>query len=182
MKKIFALLLLSFLFSSVHAQLMATKLIGKNSDRYKLGYGIFSFYDFPLKSEGYYKSVRLELFDFAYYPGKDGNFFNATYGTGYLSIKVGYKVIFSETKTGFYIEPSAGYCSVTNVEEDEDASKKSGYAAALEGGYSIEFGENGHALALGLKFESDRAGTLHTLNSLGFRVSYEFDLFRKRRD
>ena len=183
MKRLILLFSFTILLSSLHAQLSVTKLFGKDADRYKLGFALFSFYDFPLNSGSYYKSIRLELMDFAYYPGKDGNFFSATYGTGYLSIKLGYKLIFSETQTGFYVEPSAGYCSVTNAETNlENASKKSGYAAALEGGYSIAVGESGQALSLGLKFETDRAGADHTLNSLGFRVAYQFNLFRKKND
>src|SRR5438270_12280288 len=101
-------------FSCVYSQLSITKLIGKNASQYKMGFDCFSFYEFTLNSEGYSKAVRLELMDLAIYPSKndDGNIFTSKETIGYLSIKLGYKVIFSETKTGFYIEPSAGFAQV----------------------------------------------------------------------
>ena len=64
------------------------------------------------------RTIRLELMDLAFYPGKDGNFFTASYGRAYISIKAGYKYIFSETKTGFYVEPSAGWGRVVDVLPD----------------------------------------------------------------
>jgi hypothetical protein len=169
------------LAATSYSQISVTKLIGKNSSGYKLGADLFSFYEFPLNSDGNYKAIRLELLDFAYFPGKDGNIFTASYGIGYLSIKLGYKVIFSETKTGFYLEPSAGYCKNTIAPSGQgDATSSSGVAIALEGGYSIEVGQNGHTLNLGLKFERDMAAPEYTLNSLGLRFSYQFNLFQKK--
>ncbi|MFL5739890.1 MAG: hypothetical protein ACJ75B_06705 [Flavisolibacter sp.] len=183
MKRFILLFSLLILVHTLQAQITVSKLIGKNSESYKLGYGLFSFFEFPLNSEGNYKSIRLELMDFVYYPGKDGNFFTATYGTGYLSIKLGYKTILSETQTGIYLEPSAGYCRVSTAETNlPEATSGNGFAAALEGGYSLEVGDNGHTICVGLKFETDRAGAAHTLNSLGLRFSYAFHLFKRKED
>src|SRR4030095_15730485 len=123
--------------------LSLTKMVGKNANKYKLGYDLFAFYDFPLNSEGNFKSIRLELMDLAYFPGKDGNGFTTGSARAYISIKIGYKNIFSETKTGFYIEPSLGYCRVVEANEDEDATYGDGIAGAFEAGYNLEVGERG---------------------------------------
>src|SRR5690348_884351 len=110
-KLILCIVFFSFLHSS-HAQLSITKMLGKKSKDYRLGYDLFSFWEFPLGGTEN-KSIRLELMDFAYYPGKTGgSAFETPNGEAYLSIKLGYKYIFSETKTGFYLEPSAGWCRV----------------------------------------------------------------------
>jgi len=119
--------------------------------------------------------------DLAYFPGKDGNGFTSGSARAYISVKVGYKLILSETRTGWYIEPSLGYCRVVDAPDNEpEATSGDGVAAALEGGYNLEAGQRGHELAVGLKYETDRAGRAHTISSIGLRFSYSFNLFRKR--
>lgn len=181
MKKLLCFYLLLLITVSLQAQLSITKLVGKNASDYKLGYCLFTYLDFPLNAEEN-KSIRVELLDLSIYPGKTGgSFFTNPNGKGCLSIRAGYKNIFSETKTGFYIEPSLGWCRVVHSEEGPGDSYADGLAAALEGGYSLEVGENGHAFVFGLKYETDRASDpLHTLNSIGFRLSYTFNLLRKK--
>ena len=159
---------------------MVTKIIGKYSNQSNLGWGVFAFYDFPLQ-ETQNQSLRLELMDFAFYSTKNDT--AAIVPIGYLSIKLGYKYVFSETKTGFYIEPQAGYCRVVSNDPNNYQTQTSygdGVALALEAGYSLEVGQRGHVINFGLKFESDIAGNPNTVSSLGFRVSYQFNLFRKR--
>jgi len=185
--------LLFFLFSitavvTLHAQLSVSKMIGKNSDKYKLGYGLFSFWDFPLNEYGN-RSIRLELMDFAYFPGKKYNtIVNTSVGPTpatdsklYFTIKLGYKYIFSESRTGFYVEPSAGFGRVADLGETESTTTHGdGLALAFETGYSLEVGERGHVMNFGIKYENDRAST--TLSSVGFRVSYAFNMFGRRSD
>jgi hypothetical protein len=180
MRKTLCLLAFSMLFGVVaHGQVMITKLVGKNSKNSKLGYGIFMFYEFPLTEEGN-KSVRLELLDFAYYPRKDDE---ASAVLGYVSVKLGYKYVFSETKTGFYLEPQAGYCrTVYQGPYEVEAVGKDGIAVALEGGYSIEVGERGNTINLGVKYEKAMTGSESSISSVGLRASYSFGLFRKQRD
>jgi hypothetical protein len=181
MKKIFFLIVAIVFSSSLFAQLSITKMVGKNANKYRLGYDLFCFYEFPLNSEGYSKSIRLDILDFAYFPGKDGNGFTSGSARAYLAIKVGYKLIFSETRTGWYIEPSLGYARVVEALEDApEATYGDGFAAAAEVGYNLEVGQKGHELAVGLKYETDRAGTAHTISSVGLRFSYSFNMFRKR--
>jgi hypothetical protein len=187
MKKLLLLSVLTLILSSsLKAQLSITKMIGKDADKYKLGYCVFAFYDFPLTEEGN-RSLRLELMDLAFFPGKQYNdtvqmSFGPALGTvsmAYLSIKLGYKYIFSEDQTGFYIEPSAGWARVIES-DDGDATYGDGIALALETGYSLEVGQRGHVLNFGLKYENDRGGPSYTISSLGFRVSYAFNMFRKK--
>jgi hypothetical protein len=176
MKKLSLLLLFSILSSCIYAQLAIAKMVGKNADKAKLGFGAFSYIDIPTNEEGT-QSFRIELLDFAYFPRK----IDEDPSRAYLSIKLGYKYIFSETKTGFYVEPQAGYCRVVVVEQDApEAAHGDGIAAALEAGYSLEVGERGNTFNFGLKYETDRAGSEYTINSIGFRVSYSFNLLRRR--
>jgi hypothetical protein len=171
---------LSLLFSlSMYGQLMVTKLVGKNSSNSKLGFGLFAYYDFTLPGAEN-RSVRLELMDFGYFPSKTDTI---RVPIGYISIKLGYKYIFSETKTGFYVEPQAGYCRVVSNDPENlstQASYGDGVAFALEVGYSLEVGQRGHTFDFGLKYEDDIAGSGNTMSSVGFRVSYAFNMFKRR--
>jgi hypothetical protein len=179
MKKIVFLAFVALIFSvTAHSQLMVSKLLGKNSKNSKMGFGAFAFYDFPLNEEET-RSIRLELLDFAYFPTKDDNL-NAI--LGYISIKVGYKYVFSETKTGFYLEPQVGYCrTVLDDVNQVDAVTGDGVALALEGGYGIEVGQQGNTINIGVKYEKDlTSSSATTISSIGFRVSYSFGLFKRR--
>jgi hypothetical protein len=180
MKKIILFLCLIFLFSFVsNAQLMVSKMVGKDAAKYGLGYGLFTYIDFPLANDN--QSFRIELMDIAFFPTKGEKFFTSTADAkGYLSIKLGYKYVFSETQAGFYLLPSAGYCRAVIVNEGEDATHGDGVAAAIEGGYTLEVGQNGHTVNLGLKYEYDRGNATHTIQSVGLRVSYAFGLFRRK--
>jgi len=173
------ILFVCLLTVSAKAQLMVSKMIGKDTDKYGLGYGLFTFLDYPVG--GGNQSLRLELAEFVFYPTKGESFFTSTADAkGYLSIKLGYKYVFSETQNGFYLLPSAGYCRVVDVREGMEATYGDGFAAAVEGGYSLGVGEKGHSINLGLKYEMDRGGKEYVLNSVGFRVSYAFNLFHPK--
>ncbi|HVM87628.1 MAG TPA: hypothetical protein VMT76_05535 [Puia sp.] len=178
-KTCLALSLFLFLFFSAHSQLMVAKRLGKNESNSKLGYGVFAYIDFPL---GDYenRSFRIELLDFAFFGSKNDSLRSPI---GYLSIKLGYKYIFSETKTGFYIEPQAGYCRVVTdnpYDLTNQASYGDGVALAFEAGYSLEVGQRGHVINFGIKYEDDIARTPNTMGSVGFRISYAFNMFRKK--
>lgn len=178
MKKMLLLIICIFLGYISFGQLMIIKSLGKNSNNSQLGYGTFVYYDIPLNDEGN-KSVRIELLDFAYFPPKNPNIISTI---GYLSIKAGYKKIFSESKTGFYIEPQAGYCRVVTYRKSTSTEKTygDGIALALETGYSLEVGQRGNTLNFGLKYESDLAGADYSAQTLGLRFSYSFHLFRRK--
>lgn len=163
--------------SSSYSQLMVSKMLGKNSDNSQLGYGLFTFLDFPLNNE--HTSVRLELLDMAYYPTKNSDIYSPI---GYLSIKLGYKYVFSEDQAGFYLEPSAGYCRVVNsgAENFTNADYSDGIALAMEGGYSLAVGQKDNTVNFALKFENDNAGSGFVINSIGFRVGFSFHIFRRK--
>lgn len=159
---------------------MVSKLIGKDSEKYGLGYGLFSYIDIPTVHDN--QSLRIELLDVALFPTKGENLFKTYEGIkGYVSIKLGYKYVFSETQTGFYLLPSAGYTRVifTHANSDE-TTYGNGIAGALEGGYTLEVGQSGHSISLGTKYEYNRGNAEHTLQSVGLRLSYAFGMFRRR--
>lgn len=165
-----------------HSQLAVLKMVGKNSNQNKLGYGLFSNYDIPLNEVGN-KSLMIELLDIAFFPGKEINSEGDEISKGYVSAKLGYRKIFSEeSKTGFFIEPQLGYCRVIFVDSRQpESTYGDGFAAAIETGYSLEVGERGNAVLFGLKYEADMAGTDYTMQAIGFRVSYSFSFLRRQR-
>jgi hypothetical protein len=174
MRKLFCLfLLLSTTHFLANSQLAVLKTIGKNSKQNKLGYGLFGNYDIPLNAIGN-QSLMIELLDIAFFPGKEINDQGDDIARGYVSVKLGYRKIFSEeSKTGFFIEPQLGYCRVVVVDDR--------LPDAIEGGYSIEVGERGNAVLVGLKYEADMAGSEHTMQAIGFRISYSFGWLRKNK-
>ncbi|HEY2648193.1 MAG TPA: hypothetical protein VGI38_03335, partial [Puia sp.] len=121
----------------------------------------------------------LELLDIAYYPTKNSDIYSPI---GYLSIKLGYKYVFSEDQAGFYLEPSAGYCRVVNsgAENFTNADYSDGIALAMEGGYSLAVGQKDNTVNFALKFENDNAGSGFVINSIGFRVGFSFHIFRRK--
>ena len=155
-------------------------MVGKDSDKYGLGYGLFAYIDIPLAQEN--QSFRIELMDFVMFPHKGENYFTTTAGAkAYLSIKLGYKYVFSETQTGFYLLPSAGYARViTLVEGVEDPIISNGIAGAVEGGYTLEVGQKSNTINFGVKYEYDRGNGTHIIQSVGFKVSFGFGLLRKK--
>ncbi len=180
--------LLLFVFMGVvlvtaHSQLAVAKMIGKNSDQNKIGFGVFTNYDFALNDIGN-QSLMVELLDLGFFPGKEINSEGDDIARGYLSVKLGYRKIFNqESKTGFFIEPQLGYCRVIVVDSRlPEAQHGDGFAAALETGYSLEVGERGNAVLFGLKYEADMAGKDFTLQSIGFRISYSFSWLRYSRN
>ena len=178
MKKYLLVFIITAGFSSTpYSQLMVSKMLGKNADNSQLGFGFFTFLDFPLASEN--QSIRLELVDMAYYPQKNVDIFSPI---GYVSVKAGYKYVFSEDQAGFYLEPSAGYCRVVNsgAENFVNAESRDGIAMALEGGYSLAVGQKDNTVNFALKYETDRAGSDFIINSIGFRVGISFHIFRHR--
>ena len=181
MKKIFVSLCLTCLFSAAaQAQFMVAKLVGKDSEKYGLGYGLFTYIDIPLANEN--QSFRIELLDMAMFPTKGEKFFTSTADMkGYISIKLGYKYVFSETQTGFYLLPSAGYTRVVfSLEDSDEPTYGDGIAGALEGGYSLGVGQKGQTINLGVKYEYNRGNATHTIQSVGLRLSYSFGMFRRR--
>jgi hypothetical protein len=178
MKKYLLIFVIAIGFSSsAYSQLMVSKMLGKNADNSQLGYGLFTFLDFPLSNQ--HTSIRLELLDMAYYPAKNSDIYSPI---GYLSIKGGYKYVFSEDQAGFYVEPSVGYCRVVNsgAENFTNADYSDGVALAMEGGYSLAVGQKDNTVNFALKYETDRAGSGFIINSVGFRVGFSFHIFRSK--
>ena len=107
------------------------------------------------------------------------NGYSTTSSKLYISIKGGYRYIFSDSRTGVYVEPAIGYGRVAEINEDQaETTYGDGLALAFETGYSLEVGQRGHVFCVGIKYESDRGGS--KLNSVGLRLSYAFNMFRRR--
>lgn len=175
MRKFIFLLLSIILCHSVSSQLSVLKLVGKNSKEHRIGFGAFYSIDIPIDETGT-KCVILELIDFGYFPAKQSSYMDEA---GYASFKIGYRYIFSEeSKTGFYVEPQAGYGLTAIGNEDPEPGK--GFALAMIAGYSLEVGKGGNNFTFGLKYETCFANNDKELSSVGFRIAFSYRLFRKK--
>lgn len=169
LKKLFFLQAAMFLFVFLSGQVSIIKIVGKNADGYKSGTGIFYSFDLPVNPGGN-NSVTIELFDF-------GNFYvknnSGKEPTAYLSVKGGFRHIFNvEGKTGFFIEPQAGYCWTTP--DKSYLNIQSGLALAMVTGYSQEVGFSGNSLVFGFKYEIDLPGSDTQFNTIGFRFAFNY--------
>ena len=180
MKKLLTTLgIICFATTISYSQLMVSKLIGKDAQNSGTGFGLFAFLDFPLAAGN--QSIRVELLDITYYPSKGQGFFTGTDGKGYLSAKLGYKYVFSETQSGFYLLPSVGWGDVIVVTaEQEKAQEHHGIGAAMEAGYSLALGESNNSVNLGLKYDYGTGSKGVSLQSLSLRLSFSFGFFGRR--
>lgn len=176
MKKILIFLTGIAISTSLFSQLSLMKLVGKNSKDHKTGFGAFYFIDFPInKTEN--RRIVLELIDIGVFRAKTTDYYLTS--AAYASFKLGYRYIFSdESKTGFFVEPQAGYCLTGIGEYNEELSK--GIALAFITGYSLEVGQRGNSFVFGLKWESDLANNGKQLNTIGLRVAFSYSLFGGR--
>jgi len=174
LKKIFFLLATFFLFFIASSQVSVMKIVGKNADGYKLGAGIFYFFDIPVNPIEN-NSIICEFVDFGNFFAKD-NFGKEP--AAYVSFKAGFRHIFStEGKTGFFIEPQAGYCRATS--DKFYSIRQGGLALAMFAGYSQEVGYNGNTLVFGLKYETDLPGSNKQINTIGLRFAFNYNLKAK---
>jgi hypothetical protein len=171
MKKLSLIFLVMLLLNSVtYSQIAVSKLIGKDSVDYNPGPSLFLFIEIPVGQAN--NAIRLE-FDAAFHSDvKD------YYQKGYGAYTLGYKYFLNdESKTGWYVVPSAGFTTVYFRDPYTGESKKNGVAVAFEGGYSLEVGQGGNAFNFGLKLGTHRAGKGHSLTALALRVGFSFGFF-----
>jgi hypothetical protein len=173
LKKLFLFHAALFLFIFLSGQVSIIKIVGKNADGYNPGTGIFYSFDLPVNPEEN-NSVTIELFDFANFYVKNNS---GKEPTAYLSVKGGFRHIFNtEGKTGFFIEPQAGYCWTTS--DKSYLNIRSGLALAMVAGYSHEVGFSGHSLVFGFKYEMDLPGSDSQINTISFRFAFNYSFKR----
>src|SRR6266487_6573545 len=101
MKRKLLLGLLLFSLAKTKAQVEVSKLIGKNSSDYTIGYGGFLKFSHPVSDAA---DVSLEVgaivFQSKIYDG---------YGWAVVPVKAGYRYTLNGSGYGFYLEPQAGY-------------------------------------------------------------------------
>ena len=172
------LLLFSLLFipDQATAQLQIGKRIGKDASGTKPGFGTFADIDIPL-NEYMNRMIRVELVDLMFYPKAADN----QVAWGYLAIKLGYKYLFSEDNTGFYLAPQFGYARVVAIHPEEtDARHGDGVGGAFEAGYAIGVGQQYNTISIGLKYETDYGGKDLVMNTIALRVAFNFLAFQRR--
>lgn len=169
LKKLFLFQAAMISFILLSGQVSVIKIMGKNADGYKPGTGIFYSFDLPV-NQPENNSITIELFDFANFYVKNNS---GKEPTAYLSAKGGFRHIFTgEGKTGFFIEPQAGYCwTKSNISY---LNIQGGLALAMVTGYSQEVGFSGNSLVAGFKYEMDLPGSDHQFNTIGFRFAFNY--------
>jgi len=169
LKKILLFQAAIFLFFFLSGQVSVMKIVGKNAGGYKPTIGIFYFFDIPVNPEEN-NSISFEVFDFGNFSVKN-NYGNEPAAS--LSVKGGFRHIFSaEGKTGFFIEPQAGYSWTTS--DKSYSTIQGGLALAIVTGYSMEVGFSGHSLLFGFKYETDLPGSNQQINTIGFRFAFNY--------
>jgi hypothetical protein len=181
MKKIILLLMSVFLFNAVFSQVSLYRMVGgKYAKEYKTGFGAFGSFNIPL-NEANNRVLTLDAFDFGFFFLKPTSDLESE-GGGFVSIKAGYRYIFSEESiTGFFVEPQAGLAWI-GVGPDNGQDLTKGLALALNVGYSLEVGQRGNSFTFGLKYEADLAKNDMSIHTVGLRVTYHFTLFGRKND
>lgn len=153
-----SLILISFRLS---AQLQVSKLIGKNSEKFSLGYGGFIKYAHPVSNGS---DISLEI-GFVSFSLKS----NDAYGWIVVPLKAGYRYTLNQTGHGFYVEPIVGYNFV-----GVDPSDKRFTGLVYGGGTGYLFKPAGKInIDLGIQYES----ALHAggaANYVSLRLTHNF--------
>jgi outer membrane autotransporter protein len=160
------LMLFALVSLNVSGQIQVSKLIGKNSDDFKLGYGGFLKFSYPISEAS---DVTLEA---------GANVFqvkaNEAYGWAVIPIKAGYRYTINRTGEGFYLEPQVGY-NVYGIDPDDNNFT----GLVLSGGAGYLFPPLGKIqFDLGLLFES----AFHkgrSANYASLRLTHNFSLGRR---
>ena len=179
-KQITACSLFIFMIIQCQAQIQVSKLLGKNANNYKPGYGAFLKFSYPV-SEG--DDVSLEGGVNFFFEKDDDTY---AYGIANVPVKLGYRYTLNRTGTGIYIEPQAGYNAygVNSYYSDGDGKdvdeKFHGIVAGAGVGYLfqpagiIQFD-------LSLRYESVfYKGS--TMNYASIRLAHNFSFRKKESD
>jgi hypothetical protein len=175
MKKFFLAGLLFFIAAGAKAQIEVLKVTGKNSQDYKIGFGAFLKFAFPVSQAAY---TNIEAgFNFA--QEKE----DAESGMAVVPLKIGYRYTLNGTGTGLYVEPQAGYNLYGVRSHYDDATyqeideKFHGIVGAIGIGYLFQPG-NKIQFDLGAYYES----IFHNGNRtsyIGLRLSHNISIGRR---
>lgn len=156
------LLILCVLISiNSFGQLQLSKLVGKGSDQFNLGYGGFLKFAYPVSDAA---DLSLEV---------GANIFtlqeNTAYGWATVPVKLGYRYIFGQQGAGFYLMPQAGY-NVYGIDPADEKFK--GLILAGNAGYLFK-ASGKIQIDLGLLYETafHQGGAA---NYVAFRISHNF--------
>lgn len=178
MKKIIILSIICISYFTSNAQIELAKIVGKNSEKYGIGYSTFVKFSHPI-SEADDLSLELGVLMF-----REKN--SSTNGLAYIPIKVGYRYSINRTGSGFYVEPQLGY-NIYGVYTtyDSDARQKidmkiNGFTGSATAGYLFQPIGN-IKLDLGLRFETIRFNG-GSANSVSIRLSHYITIGNNNRD
>lgn len=165
------ILFVLFLFCSrqIQAQIAVSKIIGKNSKDFGLGYGAFLKFSYPVSDAA---DVTLEA-GVNIFPEKD----DPAYGWATIPVKAGYRYTLNGTGRGFYVEPQVGY-NVYGIDPDDNTYR----GLVLAGGIGYLFQPIGKInFDLGLLYESSqhKGGAA---NYVSLRLTHNFAFGHRESD
>jgi hypothetical protein len=170
-KRLITLFLLFFFIQHSNAQLGVMKLVGKNTEDYKLGFGAFIKTAIPVADGG--SDVTAEIGANLFF-SKDGS----AYGTAMCPLKVGYRYTLNGTGEGLYVEPQAGFnlYGVTSLEDENGQTINLKYhGIVLAAGTGYLFSVWNTTFDINLRYETVMAhGGSNNLVSLGISKYFSF--------
>ena len=159
---------LLFACSRLDAQIEIAKLIGKNSSDYKLGYGAFLQFAFPVTETSDITAEAGLLFWFLKDDSGDG--------MAVFPAKAGYRYCINGRGTGIYVQPQVGY-TIYGVQSN---TKFNGFTWSAGAGYLFE--PSGRIqFDLGIRYESI-VFQGSSVNYIGLRLSHNFSLGKRNAD
>ncbi|WP_207496994.1 hypothetical protein [Aridibaculum aurantiacum] len=172
-RKLFLVALL-FIATQSYAQLSVIKMVGNDTEDYKLGAGLYLKAGYPI-TEGDDITFEAAAYLFSLY---DNSY---TYGTIMVPAKFGYRYTLNRKGNGFYVEPQVGYnlfgITALNVNGRAREFKYNGVVLGASTGYLFSLWSS--PLDLNLHFETIRAkGGSNNY----FRLGLVFPFSLKRRE
>ncbi|MEO6327646.1 MAG: hypothetical protein ABIO55_01880 [Ginsengibacter sp.] len=170
MRKLILVFMLLLCVPRINAQIEIAKLIGKRWNDYKLGYGAFLKFSYPVSTASDL-SIEASLVFFSV-KENDGD------GLAVVPFKLGYRYTLNGTGSGIYIEPQLGYNFFGANSFDGEHPYK-GAVIALGTGYLFKPGGRVQ-FDLGLRYETVviKDGSA---NYIALRLSHNFS-FKKREE
>jgi hypothetical protein len=159
---------------SANAQIEVAKFTGKNSSEYKMGFGAFLKFAYPVSEAA---DISLEG-GALFFQEKE----ITSYGVAFVPIKIGYRYTIDGSGTGFYAEPQVGYNAygVKSYQNEDGANvdeKFHGVILSMGAGYLFP-SAGGIQFDLGLRYESVLYKG-NSVNCIALRLSHNFS-FKKR--
>ena len=175
-KKLIILSIICICYYASQAQIEVAKIIGKNSEKYGLGYSAFIKFSYPITDAD---DISLE-YGATVFMEKG----SSTRGLLYAPLKLGYRYTLNRTGRGFYVEPQLGFNTIgayTTYDQGTNIDKKiNGFVGGVTAGYLFQPLGNIN-FDIGLRFETVKFEG-GSANAISLKLAHYFNIGRKREE